>query len=437
MGLDPVPESVADSGYAESRSKPRILVANQDSFSRIYFKRAISRCVKAEVCEAENGVEALELLSNKPFEVLLLDLDMPVLSGLEVLEFIHDDPLQKRLQVLVTTGVSGEESVRKAIALGVNDYLLKPYQQSTVEERLTRALARSRRLLDKEATVVPQLKPRILVADRDHNFCSTVESVLSVLCEVRSAHSIPDVLTASLRWKPQFVWIHPQVAGQRADFVLQKLGSIRREDEMSVYLVTDGAPASATPPPFCKGWIEKSFVPEVITKRFQEILDSSDITSCDTKNSFDQIQPDIISAVLQVFGMMTGSEAKSAASAAQEPMDVSMSLSLSEQSKSLKVHAVLAASRPLAAALYAQLTGGEGDEVDEEFIDSVLGEMMNMIAGRIKTCYEPLGLNLQVGLPNRNESFTPLPIGQFSKTHWFQWEIFPPFSLAVVQAAVE
>ena len=199
MGLDVVPESVTNDGYEGSRSEPRILIANQDSFSRVYFQRAISRCVQAEVCEAENGVKTLELLSSKSFEVLLLDLDMPVLSGLEVLEFIHDDPAQKRLQVLITTGVNEAKSVRQAIALGVNDYLLKPYQQSTVEERLARALARSRKLLEKEAAAASQLKPRLLVADKDHNFCSTVESVLSVLCEVRSAHTIPEVLTASLR----------------------------------------------------------------------------------------------------------------------------------------------------------------------------------------------------------------------------------------------
>lgn len=437
MGLDVAPQSATNGGHQGSRSEPRILIANQDSFSRVYFRRAISRCVQAEVSEAENGVDALELLSSKSFEVLLLDLDMPVLSGLEVLEFIHDDPAQKRLQVLVTTGVSGEKSVRQAIALGVNDYLLKPYQQNTVEERLTRALARSRRLLETEAAAAPQLKPRLLVADKDHNFCSTVESVLSVLCEVRSVHTIPEVLTASLRWKPQFVWIHPQVAGQRADFVLEKLRTIRREEEMNVYLISDTVPDSATPQASSKGWIEKTFVPELLTKRFRQILASSDITSCDTKTRFEQIQPDIVSAVLQVFGMMTGSEAKSIPDGADVPMDVSVSLSSCDLSQAVDVHVVLAADRPLAAALYAQLTGGEGEQVDEEFIGSVLGEMVNMIGGRIKTCYGPLGLNLQMGLPSRNESFTPLPAGQFSKTHWFQWEDFPPFSLTVVQAAGE
>ena len=436
MGLDVVPESLTTGGSAESRSEPRILVANQDSFSRIYFKRAISRCVQAEVCEAENGVDALELLSSKPFEVLLLDLDMPVLSGLEVLELIHDDPAQKRLQMLVTTGVSGEKSVRQAIALGVNDYLLKPYQQNTVEERLTRALARSRRLLETEAAAASQLKPRLLVADKDHNFCSTVESVLSVLCKVRSVHTIPEVLTASLRWKPQFVWIHPQVAGQRAEFVLEKLSAIRREEEMSVYLISDTVPDSATPQASSKGWIEKTFVPELLTKRFHQILGSSEATSSDAKNRFDQIQPDIVSAVLQVFGMMTGSEAQSVPDGTDVPIDVSVSVSLSEPSQSVDIRVVLAASRSLAAALYTQLTGGEGEEVDEEFIDSGRGEMVNMIGGRITTCCEPLGLNLQIGLPTRTESLAPPRSVRFSKSHWFQWEDFPSFSLTVLQVPV-
>ena len=89
--------------------KPQILIANADSFSRIYFRRAISRCAEAEVHDADNGVDALEILSSKPFQVLLLDLDLPLLRGLELLEFIHDDPMHDKLQVIITTEVKREK----------------------------------------------------------------------------------------------------------------------------------------------------------------------------------------------------------------------------------------------------------------------------------------------------------------------------------------
>ena len=69
-----------------------MLIANDDAFSRVYFRRAVGRVLKAEIYEALNGVEALELLDAIAFDIMLLDLEIPVLTGLDLLEFIRDDP---------------------------------------------------------------------------------------------------------------------------------------------------------------------------------------------------------------------------------------------------------------------------------------------------------------------------------------------------------
>ena len=133
------------------------------------------RCAKVAIHDAHNGVDALELLSMKPFQVLILDLYLPLLSGLELLEFIHGDPMHEKLQVIITTAVSHQQAVRQAIALGVSDYLLKPYQQNLVEERLERALRRSQEAVKTDAATNDSSGARILGVDRDRNFCDTVQ----------------------------------------------------------------------------------------------------------------------------------------------------------------------------------------------------------------------------------------------------------------------
>ncbi len=61
----------------------RVLIANHEEFARIFLKRAISRCdIPTQISEASNGMDAFEMLSKEDPDLLLLDLEIPVLSGL-------------------------------------------------------------------------------------------------------------------------------------------------------------------------------------------------------------------------------------------------------------------------------------------------------------------------------------------------------------------
>ena len=431
-----LPASISRSIHSPENGppQPRVLIANSDSFSRIYFRRAILRCAKVAVHDAHNGVDALELLSINPFQVLILDLDLPLLSGLELLEFIHGDPMHEKLQVIITTAVSHQQAVRQAIALGVSDYLLKPYQQNLVEERLERALRRSQEAVKTDAATDDSSGARILVADRDRNFCDTVQSVLSAVSEVRAAHSIPELLSATLRWKPHFLWMHPEMAGSKLDFVLRKVGAIRRENKVRIYAISENPLADQQLHPLIDGWVEKTFVPEQLTKRFYEIASASEVFLDDAKSRFDSIQPEVRSAVRQVFGMMTGVEAITAPRMPDAPGDMSARLSLHDPKQSVYIQLLLSASSALTTSLCTHMMGVSDEEADDEIIDSVLQEMLNIVGGRIKSCYEPLGFRFEMGLPERVlNADASLVEGKFSETHYFQWESFEPFSVALCQ----
>ncbi|MGD2152879.1 MAG: response regulator [Gemmatimonadales bacterium] len=77
-----------------------------------------------EASGVTNGAEALSLIAEEPFDVVLLDLKMPGLDGLEVIRRIKVE--QPELQVILLTGWGSEEDAEKGKELGAYDYLMKP-----------------------------------------------------------------------------------------------------------------------------------------------------------------------------------------------------------------------------------------------------------------------------------------------------------------------
>ena len=115
------------------------LIAHEGDFMRAYLKRILSSCGLEQIHQVSNGLEALEALTDNECHLLLLDLQLPSMNGLELLELIRSDPRYEKLQVIVVTGISQKRYVRQAIALGVADYILKPFQREFVERRLAAA----------------------------------------------------------------------------------------------------------------------------------------------------------------------------------------------------------------------------------------------------------------------------------------------------------
>jgi two-component system response regulator len=93
--------------------------------------RALKNCnIANEVAIANDGVEALELLSslNPLPAVILLDLKLPRLSGLEVLKRIRADARLKRLPVLILTSSKEDQDILKSYDNGANSYIRKPVE---------------------------------------------------------------------------------------------------------------------------------------------------------------------------------------------------------------------------------------------------------------------------------------------------------------------
>jgi len=99
------------------------------------------------VLTARDGVEAIELLAEHVPDIILLDIEMPRMDGYEVAAQVRADPRLRELPIIMITSRVGEKHRARAIELGVDDYLGKPYQESQLIDAIAPLVARRRAAL--------------------------------------------------------------------------------------------------------------------------------------------------------------------------------------------------------------------------------------------------------------------------------------------------
>ena len=134
----------------------RILVVDDHESNRDLLSRRLRR-EGHEVTTAASGEEALELVGNQPFELILLDLLMPGMSGYDVLGRLKSDPLHRDVPVVMISALDQIESVAQCIEAGAEDYLPKPFNPVLLRARIN-ACVEKKRLRDREQVIMRQLR---------------------------------------------------------------------------------------------------------------------------------------------------------------------------------------------------------------------------------------------------------------------------------------
>ncbi len=124
---------------------PRILVVEDSSSMRSFVRNALESDARVsaglDVVEASSGFEALRLLPRGPYDLVITDINMPDINGLELLSFIRKSELHKHTPVLVISTQSSERDRVRGLTLGANGYLTKPFSQEALQTEVQRFLA--------------------------------------------------------------------------------------------------------------------------------------------------------------------------------------------------------------------------------------------------------------------------------------------------------
>jgi adenylate cyclase len=139
-----------------SEEQALVLVVDDNEMNRDMLSRRLERQGYRAVL-AEDGVQALELLPQHPFDLVLLDIMMPRMNGYEVLERAKSDPLLRNIPIIMISAVDDLDSVVKCVEMGADDYLFKPFNPILLKARISASLEK-KRLRDQEQVYLRQMQ---------------------------------------------------------------------------------------------------------------------------------------------------------------------------------------------------------------------------------------------------------------------------------------
>jgi two-component system chemotaxis response regulator CheY len=119
-------------------SEIRVLIVDDSSVMRKIVERALRQAGldSMVVLEAGSGVEGLEVLRTEAVQLILSDINMPSMNGLEFLRQLRAQKLAEGVPVVMITTESSEEHVKQAILSGAQGYIRKPFTADQVKERV-------------------------------------------------------------------------------------------------------------------------------------------------------------------------------------------------------------------------------------------------------------------------------------------------------------
>ena len=113
-------------------SKYRCLLVEDSPTMRQLIAFALKRVPGLDIVEASDGVDALKKLPEGKFDIMLTDINMPIMDGLKLISLMKNNPLYKDIPVIVITTEGGKEDRERGLALGAKAYITKPVQTSNL-----------------------------------------------------------------------------------------------------------------------------------------------------------------------------------------------------------------------------------------------------------------------------------------------------------------
>jgi two-component system, chemotaxis family, chemotaxis protein CheY len=117
------------------------LVVEDSPTMRQLISFSLKRFKNARIIEAVDGVDALKKLSGEKIDLILTDINMPVMDGLKLVSLVRQNVQLQTIPIIIITTEGAEEDRERGLALGANAYISKPIQSSHLIKTITELLS--------------------------------------------------------------------------------------------------------------------------------------------------------------------------------------------------------------------------------------------------------------------------------------------------------
>jgi two-component system, chemotaxis family, chemotaxis protein CheY len=118
----------------------RILVADDSTATRALIAAALADLKNVQVERVSTGIEAIKMLSTMSIDLVLTDIHMPEINGLELVRFIKTDERLRAIPVVIISTEAAEADRQRALALGADDYLPKPFTALQLQHTINKLM---------------------------------------------------------------------------------------------------------------------------------------------------------------------------------------------------------------------------------------------------------------------------------------------------------
>ncbi len=274
----------------------KVLIVDDERVSRTVLSRFITKKFPfCSVLEAENGLDGLQTVNKESPDIVFLDLRMPIMNGVEMLEVMRKIPNRMLTPVVITSAVQEKSIVLRLNQLGVIEYLLKPFDVTSVYPRISKVFKTVRET--KEGKSITEVKDgdfhgldksnpkgkfhKILLVDDDLSFQMFFSSMIGNRCEVVVADNgedayrtvqddkhISDVCISENLSSGSNIPQNQKIGLKNINFLAKKLQEIVRPTPVRVLLCADRDNLIGEERRYFKGLIKRTYV----QKQFLESL---------------------------------------------------------------------------------------------------------------------------------------------------------------------
>lgn len=239
----------------------KILVIDDDIMNLKMAKHILENDY-AVIC-AQSGDEGMAALRENTIDLVLLDLYMPEVSGMEVLREIRQDASIAEVKVIILTASGMRADVVEATRLGALDFIKKPFFPTELLERVKKAFQTEK-------------KDRILVVDDDMMNLMLVKKLLGIRYDVVSVSSGAEAIAFLQDQTPDMILLDLHMPEMNGLEVLEKIRSMENLVDIPVIFLTADNERETEAEIFKAGaidFIQKPFIPEVVIQRISRILE--------------------------------------------------------------------------------------------------------------------------------------------------------------------
>jgi two-component system chemotaxis response regulator CheY len=117
-----------------------ILIVEDSATTRALIRAVIDEIGEFETIEASSGFEALKMLPQQEYDLIITDINMPDINGLELISFVRNNPRFTHLPIVIVSTERSEEDKKRGMALGATAYVTKPFKSFELQEIIKKTI---------------------------------------------------------------------------------------------------------------------------------------------------------------------------------------------------------------------------------------------------------------------------------------------------------